>query len=79
MEHGPTNISTGGTGVISAPRGLSVCMEGPLNHEAEALQLLFAEPSAQCLPTGISCCVNPREAPAGEEHSAPEVSIQVLL
>lgn len=45
--HG-AGLEAGGTGMISTPRGLSICVEGPLNHEAEALQLLFAEPSAQC-------------------------------
>lgn len=44
MEHGPTNTHPRGIGVISVPRGLSIYREGPLNHEAEALQLLFAEP-----------------------------------
>jgi len=46
-ERGLTDTHTRGTGVVPAPRGLSVCTQGPLNHEAEALQLLFAEPSAQ--------------------------------
>jgi len=36
-------------------------------------------PRLSDVPASISCCVNPRAAPVGEEHSAPEVSIQVLL
>lgn len=39
---------TPGTGVISAPRGLPVCTERPLNHEAKALQPLFAEHLLLC-------------------------------
>lgn len=47
-EHCPTNTHTPVTGVISAPRGLAVCTDGPLNHEAKALQPLFAEHLLLC-------------------------------